>query len=132
MMETMPNPRTPFNTSMPQNHRRSYGLRHTSAMAAPTPALASISSLRSDFDAPPLPPLDLAARPTEDVVRDSLGGLPLLPTPDCLGSSLRVSMSAGSAHDIGSATTWWEKQVRAPLLHRAKLSIDQRLGDSNR
>lgn len=103
---------------MPQNHRC---YRHTSAMAAPTPALASISSLRSDFDAPPLPPLDLADRPTDDVVRDRLGGLPLLPTMDCLGSSLRVSMSAGSTHDIGQATTRCLTRACTSLLHTAKL-----------
>lgn len=71
----------------------------TSAMAAPTPAFASISSLRSDLEAPPTLLDDFEGRPTpEEDARDRLDTLAT--ETEGGGSSLSVSMSAGSAHDI--------------------------------
>lgn len=71
-------------------------------MAAPTPALASISSLRSDLEAPPIIRLDedLEDRPPADD-RERLGALALMTLALLMGRSLKVSISTGSAHDIG-------------------------------
>ena len=84
-------------------------------MAAPTPAFASISILRSDLEAPPAPTLldDFEDRPPEDdAARDRLD----LPNEtEGGGSSLRVSMSAGSAHDI-SPTRCPEESLRSSAL----------------
>lgn len=74
-------------------------------MAAPTPAFASISSLRSDLEAPPAPTLlaDFEDRPPP--AADPRDRFDTLPTEtEAGGSSPRVSMSStGSAHDISGA-----------------------------
>lgn len=93
-------------------------------MAAPTPALASISSLRSDLEAPPTIRLDedLEDLPPADD-RERLGALVLITLALLPGSSLRVSISAGSAHDIGGESYRFFCRDRAVALARGVLGF---------